>query len=131
MPRDHLHFIWPQARPFIGRALARDAAGRYELVDILDLLLAGKGKLWVSWDGKVVEAAIVTETVDYPRLRELRIWLVGGRNMKAWVVEARDMIEEYARAEGCAIVSGGMRRGWIRIGGPGWHETGVAFEKRF
>lgn len=128
VPIEHLSFIWPQARGFLVKVIERD--GRCNPADVLALLLAGKAKLWISWDGEAVEAAIVTDMIQYPRIKELRIWLVGGRNLRAWATEARDMLEAYARAHGCGVIVGGMRRGWIRIGGPGWHETGTAFEKR-
>lgn len=124
--------MWPHVRGHIDRALRRDGSGRYEPADVQAALLRGDAQLWVAWntDTKTADAAIVTEIIDYPRLRELRIWLIGGGDMKAWVYEARDMLEAYARAYGCRYICGAMRKGWLRIGGPGWHETGITFEKR-
>lgn len=118
-------------KPFVARVLDRDPIRRYEPVDVLRSLLDGTTKLWISWnpDEKAVEAAIVTEIIQFPRIKEMRIWLVGGRNMKAWVYEARDLLEEYARDFDCAVISGAWRRGWLRIGGLGWHETGITFQK--
>ena len=131
MPVEHLGFVWPLARPHIARGLDREGAKRFEPADVLGRLYEGTAKLWVSWnaDQRAIEAAAVTEIVQFPRCRELRIWLVGGRNMRAWVYEMRDMIEAYARAHDCRYMSGAMRRGWVRVGGPGWHETGSMFEK--
>lgn len=130
---EHIPQIWPSVRPFIAMALAREGSARYAPADVLELLLGNKARLWISWnpDARAIEAAAVTDIIVFPRgLKELRIWLVGGRNMRAWVAEMRDMIEAYARANGCAFLSGSMRRGWIRIGGDGWRETGRTFEKR-
>jgi hypothetical protein len=112
--------------------LALQQVRRYEAADILALLLDGKVRLWVSWDPERerVEAAIVTEIIQYPRVRELLVWLVGSDNMKACAREAYDLLEAFARDMGCAVISGRLRRGWIRIGGPGWHEAGSCFEKR-
>lgn len=123
--------MWPHVRGHIGRALKREGSGRYELSDVLTGLLQEKAKLWVAWNSetKTADAAIVTELVDYPRARELRIQIVGGRNMKAWIEEAKDTLEQYARAQGCRFMCGSLRRGWIRIGGDGWHETGCTFQK--
>lgn len=89
----------------------------------------------MSWDEetKDVEAAVITEIVRYPRLNELRIWLIGGRNMAAWAKEGLEMVEAFARANGCAFATGYMRRGWLRVGNAatgGWSETGVTLEKR-
>lgn len=81
-------------------------------------------------DAKNAEAAVVTEVIEFPRMRECRIWLIGGRNMRAWVKEGQAMIEAYAIENNCDFVSGAMRKGWIRVGGEGWHQSGVTFEKR-
>jgi hypothetical protein len=88
-------------------------------------------QLWVAWDddARRVDAAIVTEIINYPRLSECRIWLVGGRRMKTWVDAAHAEIEAFARQHGCAFLTGGMRRGWLRIGGAAWRETGISIEK--
>lgn len=132
VPIEHLSFIWPRARPFVVKALERDDSGRYEAEDILRLLISGDARLWVAWDD-AVQAAIITQIIQYPRLRELRIWLVGGGNMKSWVNEATELLEGFGRASGCALIAGGMRRGWVRMGNAatgGWKETGFTFHKR-
>lgn len=114
--------------------MARDRAGRYLPVDILDLLLKRDAQLWIVWDDGVV-AAIVTQILIYPRppeptrLKEFRVWIVAGRQMRAWVKDAQMKLEAYAREHGCRVFSGAMRRGWMRVGGPEFYETGVSFEK--
>lgn len=132
VPVEHLSFIWPLARPHIARALLRDKAQRFLPSDVLDLLLKGSVRLWVAWneDKQAVDAAMITEIIEFPRLRELKIWLVGGTNLAAWGREARDLFELFGREHGCAVMSGALRRGWLRIGGPGYEETGIMFEKR-
>lgn len=94
--------------------------------------MAGKAKLWIVWNDEThaVDAAIVTEIVHYPQLDDLRIWLIGGRNMTAWGRECRDIFEAFGKANGCALMSGGMRKGWLRVGGEGYKKTGITFEKR-
>ena len=132
VPIEHLPFIWPQARPYVAKALARDGRGCYLPEDVLKAIAEATCRLWISWNDERqrVEAAVVTETIRYPRRLALRLWLIGGENMKAWGRPMRDLLEEYARHEGCDAVEGGMRRGWLRIGGEGWRETGITFEKR-
>ncbi len=123
--------LWPQVKPLIARVLDLDRAGRYQPIDVLQYLLSGRTRLWVSWnpDEKEVEGIAVTEIVEFPRAKECRIWLVAGRNMRAWAYEGRDMVEAFARAQGCTVMTGAFRRGWLRIGGEGWREAGVALEK--
>lgn len=131
VPIEHLSFIWPHARGFIASALALDPVGRYRLEDVLSGLLCARFRLWISWDDdrKEIEAAGVTEIIQYPRARELRIWLVGGRNMRRWGRPFAELLEQFARDMGCGVISGHLRRGWIRVAGEGWKESGFSFEK--
>jgi len=133
VPPEHITALWPHVRGYIASVLRREGSGRFEPSDILAILLRGDAKLWIAWNEntKTADAAIITEIIEYPRLRECRIWIVGGRpgTFKTWVYETRDTIDAFARAKGCALLSGGMREGWIRIGGPGWRKTGTTFEK--
>ena len=70
---------------------------------------------------------MVTQIIDYPRLRECRVWLIGGRNMKAWLREFESKVEAYAKSEGCRLMSGGGRRGWCRAAG--YSEDGINLTK--
>jgi hypothetical protein len=127
----HVPFLWEKAEPHIRKALSKQAAVRYHENDILRLLMEEKAKLWIAWDAEkeTVDAAVVTQILEHPRLRDLHIWLVGGDNLKLWVKEAIEMLEAFAKAEGCSYVTGGMRRGWLRVG-TGYGETGISFEKK-
>ncbi len=135
VPIPHIVPLWLEVAPLLKRPLDRDHAGRFQVEDVLAMLLQGRVRLWVSWNAetKAIEMAAVTEIVQYPRLRELKIWLIGGNNMRAWAKEGLSMIEDFARAQGCSVVSGAMRRGWIRVaassGLGGYKETGAMFEK--
>ena len=130
MPIEHVGALWPHVRGYLADALARDRAGRYLPADVLHEILHGRVKLWIEWNNETgqVDAAVITEIINYPQLRELRIWLVGGRNMTTWAKPALAMVEDFARAEGCRLVSGGLRKGWARIGG--YRISGVTLEKR-
>jgi hypothetical protein len=126
----HIVMLWPEVRPFIEDALRRDGSDRYLPDDVLLLLIEGKAALWIAWRGREIDAAIITQILQYPRCKDCRIWLIGGRNLRGWAYKARDAIEQFARFNGCRYVSGGLRRGWLRIGGSGWQEAGVNIEKR-
>lgn len=119
VPVAHLPAIWPSVEHFVAQALALDECKRFLPVDVYQLLLAGKGRLWVSWDrrAKEFEAAGVTEIIQYPRCRECRVWLLSGKNMRAWEREMREMVEAHARAEGCSHLSTSGRIGWTKIAG--------------
>ena len=124
--------VWPRVKPLVELALDRDPIRRYEPIDVLGAILKGTVKLWIAWNYEAndFDAAIVTEIIKYPRLSTLRIWLIGGRNMRDWIEEAKATLEAFARHYGCAAMEGGNRPGWLRIGGEGWVKTGISYEKR-
>jgi hypothetical protein len=125
VPYAHLPAIWPRVEHFIAAALDTDECHRYLPTDVYQLLLARRGRLWVSWDRRAQEfdGAAVTEIIQTPRCRECRVWLLGGKNWDRWRIEMRDMIEAYARADGCQYVTGSGSRGWVRA--IGYQESGV------
>lgn len=121
--------MWPLVEGYIVKAM-KYGAGRYLPGDVLQRLVSGHARLWVAANTETgeIDAAVVTQILEYPRLKELHIWLVGGRNMRGWVKQAQAMIEDYGRAYGCAISAGGARRGWMRVGG--YTPSGYTYEKR-
>lgn len=129
VPTWHIPLFWPHVEDFISRALKRDKYQRYLTEDVLRFLLEERVRLWVAWneETKAIDAAAVTEIIDYPRIRELRIWLIGGRNMKTWWKQGLDAVEEWGRSMGCKVSSGHMRKGWARLGG--YEITGVSMER--
>ena len=108
--------------------MARDRAGRYLPVDILDLLLKRDAQLWIVWDDGVV-AAIVTQIVVYPRLKELHILGIGGIDRKSWHDDAEAVLANFAKEKGCKVMASGGRRGWLRVLNPIWKETGATWER--
>ena len=84
--------------------------------DIFDSILKQKMQLWISWNGKtnVVESAIVTEIVDYPRLRSCRYFLAGGTNMKVWFNPMKEQIEQWALKNNCQRIELVGRKGWVK-----------------
>lgn len=123
--------IWPQIASFIDAALKRDPLERFSVQDVLQQILNGRLRLWVSYDQQKheFEMAAVTEVIQWPQCRELKIWLGGGKNLKMWKDEFVNMIEGYARAEGCQYLTGGGRIGWTRVV-PGWHQVGIEIAKK-
>jgi hypothetical protein len=122
--------IWPQIKPFLVAALARDELGRYDIDDLLQEILLGHVRLWVSYDRErhEFEMAVVTQIVRHPQVSECKVWAGGGKNMKSWLGEFTREIEAYARAEGCRYLTGGGRIGWTRAI-PGWRQVGIEIAK--
>lgn len=129
VPLEHIVYLWSQVAPHLRAALEREQPQRYRVEDLLPLFAKGEAKLWISWDPDAhkVEAAMVTVVMDFPLGRECRVWLIGGRNMRAWADEFRTESEAYARAQGCTNMVSGGRKGWSRVGG--YRDVGTVFLK--
>lgn len=85
----------------------------------------------MAWDSqqKAVLGAVVTLINEYPSgFRELQVWLVGGRDLKRWMKPGMAILEDFARAHGCSEMTGGLRKGWLRLAA-GFRETGITLAK--
>lgn len=76
--------------------------------DVLQMIEGGQAQFW---PGKM--SVVVTELIDYPRLRALRVWLVAGNADE--IVSLEPEVTEFARKNGCVrLEMGGGRPGWER-----------------
>jgi hypothetical protein len=94
--------------------------------------MLGAGQLTL-WTGE--KAALVTEFEHKPRMKILNVFLGGGDLAELMELEAK--LVTFARAHGCARITGGSRRdvghggqrdGWQRAL-PGYHFGGNFFYK--
>tara|TARA_R110000751_G_scaffold13143_8_gene44469 strand:- start:1756 stop:2154 length:399 start_codon:yes stop_codon:yes gene_type:complete len=81
--------------------------GTHELPDLIQLIMNGDLTLWIS-----KKSFMLTEVVEYPRLKELNMFLVGG-NLEE-LLEYDDPVTEYAIGQGCARIEGHARPGFGR-----------------
>ena len=119
VPIAHLPAVWPRIEHFVAKALELDECRRFLPIDVYQLLMAGTGRLWLSCDrgAQEFDAAGVTEIIQYPRCRECLVWFLAGKHMHEWEREMREMVEAYARFEGCGHLATFGRPGWERVSG--------------
>jgi len=97
---------WAKAKPLIEAAIRRGLP-THNAEDVRKAIEAKTMRLWCHG-----ETAIVTEMVQFPRLKACRVVFVGGRMVD--VEEMKPDIEDWARSEGCAFMLAGGRKGWVR-----------------
>ena len=129
VPIGHVPFIWHNIEPFVAASLKRDKVGRFWPVDVYALLLRGQAQLWIAYDQERQEfdGFVISEIMVWPRARECRAWLIGGRHLRLWQDEMRHKIEAYSRANGCTHNTGQGRKGWTRM--PGYEGNGIEIVK--
>jgi hypothetical protein len=126
--------LWPtfaaSVAPHFAR-MAEGSGGRFLATDIENSARAGSMQTWLMMEGPRIMAVIVTEVVQYPRLRALRgVGMVGSRPRSWTHLIAR--IEAAAKANfGCDIVEALHQPGHERLlTTGGWHPWHVLSEKR-
>lgn len=68
-------------------------------------------QLWIG-EGWVV----VTQINKYPTgLKEIEIFLVAGHGMNDWYPEMVKAMMDFGKANGCSVIAGCGRLGWIRM----------------
>ena len=82
--------------------------GTHTEEDIVFMILAGKLRLW-----RGVECAFITEIVQFPRMKVMNTFLVGGDLTE--ILSMKPLLEKAAKEAGCArcVITG--RKGWERI----------------
>lgn len=117
-------------RPHIEK-MAEGSSGRYEWTDIFAALAAGRMQLWIALDGSEIACVLITEIVNYPRLRAMRCIGVSGHRPRRWM-QMLKLVEDAAREKfGCAVFEALHQLGHerlLRTGG--WHAHHLLSEKR-
>ena len=114
IPVAHLTLVWRDLWPLIEPAYRRSP----EKEDLLAGLRARPLQLWAIYEGRAPIAAIVTRLNRHHGPHgylDCRIWLVGGRGLSHWLPDFLAKLIPWARAEGCACLSGAGRKGWTPI----------------
>lgn len=95
--------------------MAEGSGGRYLASDIAAALVCGRMQLWLAIDGTDIGCVLITEIVEYPRLRALRcIGLVGHRSRR-WVHLTHDLEDAARKAFGCDLIEAFLPEGFERL----------------
>lgn len=118
-PTEYVSRWADRLRPAIER-MARGSGGRYEASDIVSALAMGRFQLWIALDGPEVACTLVTEIIEYPRVRAMRCVAIVGSRPRRWL-HLLESVETAARdCFGCqifeALVPPGLER-LLRTGG--------------
>lgn len=122
---DKVAAFWPHVRGFIEAAIVK--CGDWSEAVILEMLLSGRGLLWIRTDGETISGAGVTQLIEARHGLTCNVVAYGGA-CDDWNA-AFAPIEAYATAEGCAAIRIQGREGWKRVL-PGYGLQWITLEKR-
>jgi hypothetical protein len=109
---EDIDLVWNDVVPLIEKAL-QHAEGELVPDDIKKHLDKGDLRLWVALEGKETIAAMVTEVIQYPRKKIVRVITLAGKNMDMWY-DFLPMIEGYAIRNDCSSLEAWSRKGMAR-----------------
>jgi len=104
--------LWPQWEPLLVRALR--GSDTHTPMDVRRLVLGEMSHLWIQWSDRI-EAFVITEFVNYPRGRWLRLWLAASApdaELNGGAFE--DMLVQWRDANDCRGFELLGRLGWMR-----------------
>jgi hypothetical protein len=113
VPRARLHDAWVDLWPLIKPAYDKSPFKP----DLLAGLMAKDFQLWAVRANNTAVAGIVTRLLRVGTSGELQchLYLVGGSQLSHWAPDFISKLRVWAKAEGCAAITGNGRRGWARI----------------
>jgi hypothetical protein len=95
----------------LGRAL--EYGGTQDINWVVQAAREGRAQIWEGAD-----ALVVTEVIDYPLCRSVRI--AGAAGSLGGVMAMDPMVTAWAASQGATRMEAGGRPGWDRVGLPAW-----------
>ncbi len=113
IPQSAIDSMWHMVVDHLHKGLEY-SNGEIAVEDIYDGLKSRDMQLWagISDSGECV-ACMVSEIINYPRMKVCRMIVVGGSHMKLWL-DYQHTFMEWARENGCDRVEAYCRDGMMR-----------------
>ena len=112
---------WASVREIMLPSIER-THGTHDEDTVVAMLMVGKAKLWVF-----EHSACITEVIEYPLLKALNLWLIGGKLEE--VLAHEPVMAAFGAGIGCRRLTAGGRDGWDAVKPSGWNKTAVLFYK--
>lgn len=114
IPSDRVDGIWNRVEPLVKKGLA-EAIHEIGVDDVKRSIKAKEMQLWAGFDveAETVVVVMVTEIINYPKMRVCHIVANGGERLEEWE-PFMDKIKEWAISEGCVKIKAVARDGWVR-----------------
>jgi len=98
--------------------------GRFEVSDMVGLLYNQSIQLWAAGEEEVIKGMVLSEIVDYPRKRVLRLFGLYGSGLND-LITYLPIIKTWAIAQGCQEIGLEETRAGLELAVPGFERTGV------
>ena len=102
---------WGYVKPFVDKAMQRSTTETTAQVFVA--LKTNAAHLWLSAKDGRVQSICIVQISEKPLGRVCSIWICTGTNRKEWM-QFHDIIEGWAKANGCNRMRHEARMGWAR-----------------
>ena len=119
--------IWDRVGPMLQKVVDH-TEGELQPEDFLDNIVNKYMHLWLAVEDADILMAMVTQIIEYPRRKTLRIIALSGKNFKETHSQFNDMIESFAIQAGCSGLELWGRKGWKKML-PDWESNYIVFTK--
>jgi hypothetical protein len=114
VPKEFVEGCWSQVEGYLEGA-AKYTYGRYNVQDIKDCITDYDHQLWIAFENDKIYGAVVTEIANYPRCRILAMQFTGGVELKKWKKPMLEILQRWAKDNGCEKIESPGRPGWARV----------------
>jgi len=114
LPQD-IEYVWSHIEDYM-RGAAKYTHGRFEVEDIKRCLTTDRiQQLWIAYEDDKVYGAVITEIMEYPRMRVLVMHFTGGVELPKWKADMLALLQRFARDNGCKTIESIGRAGWKKV----------------
>lgn len=116
VPHTHIEMIWPKIESFM-KGAADYTYGRFTVNDIKKDLLEKENsqQLWIAFNSDDFYGAVITELWKYPQTKALIMHFTGGKKLLKWKQPMLEILQKFARDNGCEIIESYGRAGWEKV----------------
>jgi hypothetical protein len=114
VPVEHIDSVWPSVEQYL-KGAADYTYGRFTVEDIKNRLYTAPQQLWIAYDKEIIYGAVVTEITQYPQMRTLVMHFTGGVELPKWKNEMLQMLQRFAKDQGCNVIESYGRIGWEKV----------------
>ena len=112
IPQPALDMVQKDAEQLLASALER-SDGRHDFMSIMAGLGTGRYQLWMAFDEMNSPiGALITTIERYPLMDMLNLLFCGGESLENWHEEMLEVLERFAKENGCDGMELVGRYGW-------------------
>lgn len=88
---------------------------RFSANDIKNELLTKQQQLWIAFDELNTYGFVVTEIVQYPKMKTLLMHFTAGKELSKWKDVMLTDLQAFAKFNDCKIIESYGRPGWAKV----------------